>query len=337
MSKLIRPVREKLVVSNAEALAALHAKGIPVFAGGAPTVQAAATPYPLGPPTVSGTTITVDTMLKQPTRITRVIQDITLQRFLLDQLFSSDGGVTGGAVIYDRPTANDLYLDRDFQQIEPGAEFPIVTSQVPAPMTATVEKWGAKTFITDEARDRNDSSKLMNELRKMGNTIVRKLNQRAVEEVESVFTDFPSQVIPGNDWTAVTTLGTNPTAYADQPVGDLVAVQLHNEAMELGMVHDTLLMNPQERARLQLIYGQNWQAVLSSYGYSNTYVSNRVAAGTAYSIASGELGSMRIEKPLGTETWREEKTERTWIQSSVRPLMYIANPFAVIKLTGLAG
>lgn len=334
----MRAKRRNQSRTHAEALAILADRGIPVFMGGAPaTLQAAATPYPLGPPTVSGTTITVDTMLNQPTRITRVIQDITLQRFLLDQLFSSDGGVTGGAVIYDQPTANDLYLERDIQRVEPGAEFPIVTSELLQPKTAVVEKWGGKTFITDEARQRNDSSRLMQELRKLGNTIVRKLNQRAVEEVEAIFTTFPGQVIPGNNWTTVTTLGTDPTPYADQPVGDLVAASLHNEAMELGMVHDTLLMNPNQRATLQLIYGQQWQAVLSAYGYTNTFVSNRVAAGVMYSIASGQLGSMRIEKPLGTETWREEKTERTWIQSSVRPLMYIDNPYAVIKFTGLAG
>jgi hypothetical protein len=46
---------------------------------------------------------------------------------------------------------------------------------------------------------------------------------------------------------------------------------------------------------------------------------------------------MRIEKPLGTETWREQGTERTWVQSSVRPLWFVDNKFAVLRFTGLAG
>ena len=310
---------------------------------GGTTVRAAnvAVPYnyPLGPPTVAGDgAINVPRYLNDPTRVTRVIQDLTLQRFLLDELFSRDGGVSGGSVVYDLPDANDLYADRDFQKVEPGQEFPILTVSQPIPMVATVEKWGAKVFITDEARDRNDSSGFMAQMRKMGNTLVRKLNQRAVEAIESILTSYPAQVIPGHNWTSVTTLGTNPTAYSSQPIGDFVAIQLYNEQMELGMEHDTLIMNPQERARLQLIYGESWASVLREYGYTRTFVSNRVTAGTAYSVARGQLGSLRIEQPINTETWRDPHgKQQTWVQTSVRPLLYVKDPFAVIKLTGLAG
>jgi hypothetical protein len=38
--------------------------------------------HPFGPPTVSGTTVTVDQMLRTPTRITRQIMNLTLQRFI---------------------------------------------------------------------------------------------------------------------------------------------------------------------------------------------------------------------------------------------------------------
>lgn len=340
-------------ISRAAALERLALRGVPVFMGGdgaaaapAPAIpapgqilRAATSAYPLAPPAPGpGTTITVETMLNEPTRITRQIEDITLEQFLADFLFTSAGGVTGGAVVYDMPMENDLYSDRDIQRVQPGAEFPILTSSVPTPRMAEPEKWGAKIFITDEARDRNQVFRWNIELRKMANTIVRKINQRAVEVISAIFTEFPGQIIPGNDWTAVTTLGTNPTAYTLQPIGDLVAIQLHNENLETGMEHDTLLINPQERARLQLIYGQEWRAVLGAYGYTNIYVSRRVVAGTAFSIASGQLGEMRIESPLATETWRDPNGRQiTWVQSSVRPMFYVTNPFAIIQLTGLAG
>jgi hypothetical protein len=54
-------------------------------------------------------------------------------------------------------------------------------------------------------------------------------------------------------------------------------------------------------------------------------------------VASKQVGEMKVEKPLGTESWREEKTERTWIQASVRPVVYVTNPYAVVKVSGLAG
>lgn len=327
--------------SRAKALRDLHERGMMPFMGGAPpggqVVQAAVTSYPLGPPTVQNESITVDMMLNNPTRVTRLIQDISLERFMLDYLFRSAGGVTGGAVIYDQPTENDLYLDRDIARVEPGGEFPILTSSIPVPKIAEPEKWGGKVFITDEARDRNDSSRFTTEMRKLSNTITRKLNQRAVQEVTNVLTAYPGQTIPGNNWTTVTTLGTNPTPYADQPVGDFVAIALHNELLEIGMEHDTLIMHPNQAAQLRLIYGTNWRAVLAEYGYSTVFVTQQITAGTALSVARGQLGELRIESPLATETWREQKTQRTWVQSSVRPLMFINDPFAVVQLTGLAG
>jgi hypothetical protein len=52
-------------------------------------------------------------------------------------------------------------------------------------------------------------------------------------------------------------------------------------------------------------------------------------------VAQRQVGQMRLEKPLGTETWREPNRERTWVQSSVRPLMFVDNRFAAIKFTAL--
>src|SRR4051812_12527044 len=73
--------------------------------------------HPLAPPTLSGTLITVDTMLNQPTRITRMIMDMTLQRFVADRIYTSSGGVSGGAVVYDSVEANDLYTSRDVERV----------------------------------------------------------------------------------------------------------------------------------------------------------------------------------------------------------------------------
>jgi hypothetical protein len=84
---------------------------------------------PAGPPTISGTTFTIDIALQNPTRvITPMVLDLTRQRFFVDRVFASAGGVTGGAVIYDVVVYPDLYADRDVERVEPGSEFPIVSS-----------------------------------------------------------------------------------------------------------------------------------------------------------------------------------------------------------------
>ena len=275
-------------------------------------------------------------MLQQPTRITAFLMDLTLERFLLDRLFSSDGGVTGGAVIYDSITENELYLDRDVEPVAPGAEFPVVTSSRRAPKVAQVEKFGGKFFFTDEARDRNDQSAFRNENIKLGNTIVRKLNARAVEEMDQAITaNGGLSEFVGNDWSAAVPGGSNPSLPADTPAADFAQAQLLADQRELGIQYNVAIVNPVQLNELRLFYGGNLAQMLADNGYDEVYASNRVPVGTAYFVAEGQLGEMRLEQPLATETWREAGTQRTWVQSSVRPVMFVNNPFAVVRATGL--
>lgn len=300
-----------------------------------PTILAADAPiaHPLGPPTVTTTFINVDMALQQPTRITRTISDLTLMRFIADRVFASGGGVTGGAVVYDEAVENELFALRDVQRISPGAEFPLVTWERRVPKVAEVEKWGGKIFITDEARDRNDASVFSNGIRRLSNTIVRKLNQRAIEVLEASIA-ASGQTMVGHDWDAVVTGGASQTPANAWPAADFAAAQFSAEQDELGITYNLWLLNPAQWLALTTVYGPDLNAVLGAFNLS-VYVSNRVPAGIAYAVAEKQVGQMRVEQPLRTATWREEQTERNWVQSGVRPLMFVDNPYAVLKVTGL--
>lgn len=289
--------------------------------------------HPLGPPTISTTTMTVDLALQQPTRITRTLMDLSLQRFFADRVFSSGGGVTGGAVIYDPLIANDLYLNRDIERIAPGTEFPIVTSLRRAPSVALPEKWGGKFFILREARDRNQASVFARQVVQLSNTIVRKINQRSVEVLDAAVT-AGSRTMVGVNWQTVVTTGSSASNATLWPARDFAKVQQQAEVEELGVVYDLAIMNPQEYFQLATIYGAALNDLLNSLGF-DIFVTNRVTSGSVYVVAQGQVGEMRIESPLETETWYEERTQRFWTQTSVRPLWFVDNQFAILKITGV--
>lgn len=292
--------------------------------------------HPLGPPVVDGNQYTVDLYLQQPTRVTRMIMDLTLQRFIADRVFASAGGVTGGAVIYDQAEENELYTERDVQRVSPGAKFPLVDGKRRAPRVAEVEKWGGKVFLTFEARDRNDQAGFANKVRQLANTQVRKINQRAIEVLDASITE-KGQTFTGRDWSAVVVGGSSQSNADLFPLRDFAEATRLAEVDELGVVYNLVILNPQEYAQLVIIYGPNGlRDILGELGYT-LYVSNRQTAGSAKYLAERQVGEMRVEKPLGTVTWTDEESEREFMQSSVRPVMYATNPFAILEATGLAG
>jgi hypothetical protein len=308
---------------------------LPVIAGGSTTFPEPVF-HPLAAPTISGTTITVDLMLQQPTRVTQFLMDITLQRFVLDRIFTSPGGVSGGAVVYDLLQANDIYTDRDVEPVAPGAEFPIVTSQRRAPRVAEVEKYGGKYYITDEAKQRNDQSTFRNHNIRLGNTIVRKLNTRAVSIMDAAITANAGQSeFIGHDWSAAIPNGSNPTAPAATPGADFAMAQLMADQRELGIQYNVALVNPVNLNELRLFYQGNLEQMLRDNGYDEVFATNRIPVGTGYFAARQQLGQMRLEQPLATETWRTPEDQRNWVQSSVRPVAFVDNPFAVVRVTGL--
>lgn len=294
--------------------------------------------FPLGAPTYTGNTLTVDMALNQPTRVTRRIADQTLQNFIVTRIFAQGGTVEGGAVVFDRATLNELYLDRDVEQRAPGQEYPLVTSSRQAPGVAKVEDWGGKFFVTDEARKRNDVNLFNNKVTQLGNTIVRKVNQRAVDTLETAISALGGGgTFVGVNWNNVVTAGTSASNANAYPAADLAKAQLLADVDELGVTYDLWIVNPLQKYQFGLIYGEKAAMVLQNMGIREMFASNRVTAGTAYAVASQQVGEIRLEEPLGTETWREQKTRRNWLQSWIKPVMYVTNPYSIKKVTGLAG
>lgn len=293
--------------------------------------------YPLGAPTISGTTLTVDTALAQPGRITRRIADITLQKFIVDRIFAGSGTSTvAGAIIYDQAVANDLYASREPERRMPGDEYPIIGAPRRAPKVATSEDWGGKFFVTDEAVRRNDRIHFDQQVTALANTLVRRVNTQAVAQLDAAITALGGAgTFVGHNWETVVTGGSSQTNASGWPGADFANAQLLADVDELGVVFDLWIMNPLQRASLATVYGGELSDLLASYGISEIFATNRVPAGTAYAVARNQVGFLDYEQGLGTETWREQKTKRNWVQTSVMPIMGITNPYSIKKVTGL--
>ena len=297
-----------------------------------PTVPA----HPLAPPTISGSELTVDVALAQPTRITRMISDLTLRKFLLDKVFTYGGSVSGGAVIYDEAVLNELFLNRDVEPIAPGAEYPIVGADRQVPKIAAVEKYGGRFFITDEARDRNDVAKFQNEVRQLANTLVRKHNDIAIAKLDAAIS-AKSRTGSTVSWADVVTAGSSASTAQEWPLKTFSDALVQNEVDEMGVTFDLAILHPTNYGQLVSIYGANGlRDILSQLGFE-VFVTNRQTAGKVKFVASGQVGGYRLEQPLQTVTYRAdgEHSDRTWTKSSVRPVSYVDNPFAVFEYTGL--
>jgi hypothetical protein len=324
----------------------LASKGhlVPPIMGASLTVPS----HPLAPPTISGTEITVDVMLNSPTRIQRVIEDLTLQRLLLDRLFTGGGNVTGGAVVYDEVQQNEIYGGtdddgnphplRDVEPIAPGAGYPIFEAERLVPKVAAVEKWGGKVFNTDEARDRNDIASFQRKMRQLANTITRRLNLRCLEKVDALVI-AKSRTASTVDWTNVVTAGSGASSAELWPVKTFSQALQQQEEDEMGIEFDLVILNPQEWGSLITIYGglANVRDLFQGLGINQFYVSNRQPAGKVKFVASGQVGGYRVEQPLRSFSWRDEDNDRTWTKASARPVMYADNPFAIFEFTGAAG
>lgn len=293
--------------------------------------------YPLNPPQLDGTRLTVDVALNNPDILTRRLADITQQRFIVDKMFATAGGaVAAGALVYEQTRPGDLFTTRDVEQRGPADEYPVVSGPRAEPLVALSEDWGGKFWTSDEARSRNDSRFLDQQVTQLANTLVRKINTRAVATLEASVDPLGDVGrVAGNDWDAFITGGATPTPNRQQPLGDFAKVQHAADADELGVVFDLWLIHPDQDEALKVGYGAALADVLISAGIE-TFASNRVAPGTAYAVARGQVGFLEFEKPLTTEIWRDPATRRTWTQSYVQPVIGVTNPFAVRKVIGLA-
>ena len=288
-------------------------------------------------PELNGRRFTVDIALKQPSTIRARIARIADDQILLGKFFSPLGGpVEGGGLLYHVVKASDFYTANDVERRAPKTEYRVVEGVNPEAKLAPLTDWGGKFAVSDEEKNRNNISLVDQSTTQLANTIARKLDIAALAAIDAAVTG--ENTVTGNDWGGLVTVGdpSTHTSNADRPTADFSAAQLASDLQELGVRHDLLIVHPNQAHALRVGYGDQLDAVLKSAGLT-LFANPRVTAGTGYLVEKGKAGIVGFEQPLTVEVYDDRAIRSTWIQGYCVPAFATERPYAVKKLTGLAG
>ena len=308
------------------------------------------TPFPQPSPTISGVDVTASVFLRNPARVQKAITDFTVQRFVMDRIFSQGPTATGGAVVYDQVTGTFFFLDRDVQEVRPGSRFPILAGGEQLPSVAVVRKLGGEVMLTDEAVRRDNRDLVGREIRRLGNNVVRYVDASAVAALNAapIYTMTAS-----GSWSTADVL-------ADIATG---AEMIYGP--DLGYVPDTILINPGNHAAMikntslrSYLPRENINMTAARMGADHEptgatianpifggflnmlegltiYLTNRVPLGTTYLLQSKQVGSYSEEIPEYYKTIYEPREETTYIHGARITVPYVTDPLACCKITGI--
>lgn len=302
-------------------------------------MPAAPVTFPLGPATVSGNKITVDEMLRNPTRITRDVARLADKQFFASRVFSAGPNVQGGTVLYELPptTATDLFATRGFQEVTPGAEAPILDFQRGVPMATVPREIAGKWFITRKARIRNDGRAVQRAITQTANTLAIQLDAMAMAILNAAVSTY-SRTSAGQSWATAASTTMTTRSGTNVPAADIINVQQLVDDEERAHNLNSIIVHPTQYsalAKLALATGQSVEQMLGAVGITTVIKSRRQTAGTALLFEAGAVGFWANEEPLRATTWEDNDPEQTWYRWAVSPAVAVDDPYAMIQLTGL--
>lgn len=189
--------------------------------------------YPPAPATIDLQTqlLEIHQLLRSPARINRRLRTIADQRYVSDRILTRRLRTSGGAILYE--TGESIFNDREIEAVAPGAEYPRDTPSSPLANLAAVKKWGQAVFMADETLKRSVrmGDELDIALRKVVNTVVRKVDRLSTAAIASNVTAAHAAIAPWSD-------DTNARIFRDIELAAAQVVDL-NEAFN----PDTILMS----------------------------------------------------------------------------------------------
>lgn len=295
--------------------------------------------FPAVPPVVNGQLITIEQWLQQPARVQRIITDLSLERFVVDEIYAQGPTATGGAVIYDQVMGTELYpATRDVQAIQPGALFPLVDVGEVAPLVANTVKWGGSAFLTYEERDRDKRDVLRRKLVRITNAIVRKVDTVGL----AVLRAAPIlQVTSSGNWAGTIAnvfadVAAGKTAVDRTDMGYTITKAIISPNTALSMLTNAKLLNTLPREAMGANISPIIEGRLSGLaGIQRWIVTNRCGDDEVFLLDGQMAGSISDEKPLYSRVVDQPETERVLIMAGRLTVPYVTDPKSVTRIVGV--
>lgn len=288
------------------------------------------------PPKIDPANANLEALIANPTRLERKLREINKDQFIVDYLFSQSPA-NGGAVIFDR-TDQDLYLDREAQAIDDGAEFPKLTSEDVKSELAMVKRYGGEVDLTFKAVQRNDTAAYRRKVGQLANTVLRKSNLIAVAALNR------DEAIPN------LVVSTQWTSTSADPLINLAQAQSMIDDSDMGYVSDTVLINPQdsltlrtrkdirdalprENADINPVLTRDLAGLLDMQYIKSKFVPK----GTVWVTSKQNIGTFADEDGGVKADTYEEKNRHVHVLQAWRTFVpVVTDPLAAVKITGVS-
>lgn len=292
----------------------------------------------------SGTRITVNDWLKDPTRVPVYVLSLLNQGFLADAVLRPGGSAPAGVIRFEESTP--LYSDSSVTNRAEGSEVPITTGSRGVPNVAYTQDKALRILITEEMRRRNSIDVMQTSITQVVNTMIRAFDDMFVSAVLNN-ANILSQAVSGAVVWATGTPRKDILLAAKQIEG-----AQDGQGSELGYSPDTLIVN--RATKFDLINSTDFNTVYTYGGniadehlqYTgklphkildyDVLFSPRVPSGTAILCQRNVCGSIFDEVPLKVYDMNEDRNRLSW-SSIVQRVSAVAidQPKSICKITGV--
>lgn len=298
----------------------------------------------------TGTSITVDEMVKDPTWIPQRTLE-TLDGAFLEDLIFRNGGTNQGSVAFRENAA--ALLNDEAENVAEGAEIPVANMNLGKARVAVGQNNKLGIRVTRQMITRNSVDAVTMQQTALQNTIIATGIKATINAFEAA--DVP-EIAAESAWTED---GSKPDELIFDAIEHITSAKTDRDGEEgyFNYSPDTLVISPTRYNRLlrneriqKLFIGDNASANPLYTGIAprqmfnlNVATSRYIAEDEAYVLESGVAGFISTEDPLQMTPMYEEGgasgsggPNQTWRSDAFRArIIAVDNPQAVVKLTGI--